>query len=83
MLKEEIGITALRDVAICVLSCVAKGEIFIVQNLFPKMVWDNLSAIKRAELGHSFWDYIQSDEGKSLASPLDKTDVHQQRYVKL
>lgn len=83
MMKGDMGISKICDLAICALEHVEKGEEFIVQDLYPELIWKHLEPIRKAEIGRKFWDYVKSDKGKDLAKPLDKTDLNQQRYVRL
>ena len=66
--------------AIVVLADIPKGKVFILKDLVPPIIWDNLEHHIRANLGMKFYTWVVN-EGDHLVRPTDKTDEDQQRYI--
>ena len=68
--------------AVLVLSNVKKDETFILNELFPPIVWKNLITTDKANLGADFIDWV-TKIGNNIVKPLDKDEKGRQRYIKL
>lgn len=73
---------ALLPQAIHLLSYVNSGESFIIQDLFPKIIWSKLSQTEKRTLESAFSKHICKNDDLRIKT-LDKIQLGHKVYVRI